>query len=293
VTVVGRRANAARGNFPSEVVTCRFDDGRELEVFCKYETDLAPGAPTDRPGIAHEAAVYEHVLRPAGLPPRFCGAYRDAATGRTWLFLEYLGGSVHADKAPCTDEAMGLAARWIGGFHAAQEVGPAEAAPPPLRRYDADYYLGWPRRAALLAGDLHRRHPWLAAACRRFEGLVPHLLARPRTVVHGDYYPDNILFRAGAVHAIDWEWAALGAGEIDLASLTDRWPAETVRRCEEEYWRARWPGGAPADFAHAVDVARLYLCFRYMGVSREWLLDEKRQWRVEAARALAERLGLI
>jgi len=165
--------------------------------------------------------------------------------------------------------AMTLAARWIGRFHNATEECLLGASMRSLTRYDAEYYLAWARRTSLLADHLRQRFPWLTTLCGRFEEVVALLLASPQSVIHGEYYPSNVLFRGGTVYPIDWESAAVAAGEIDLASLTENWGAEIERQCELEYQRVRWPKGSPADFERRLCSARLYLQFR-------WLCHENR-----------------
>ena len=93
------------------------------------------------------------------------------------------------------------------------------------------------------------------------------------------------------MYPVDWESAAVGPGEIDLATLTDRCDPEVVSRCELAYRRARWPDREPPDFAQRLDLARLYVHLR-------WLGDDHRKagrgrWRFEEVRALGERLGLL
>ena len=159
---------------------------------------------------------------------------------------------------------MELAARWIGQFHAANERRLQHTPLPFLRCYDADYYRGWARRTALRAADQPHCPLWLPRLCQQFEALIALLLAAPPTIIHGEYYPKNILYREGTIYPVDWESAAVAAGEIDLASLTEGWPAEIARRCEREYQQARWPRGAPAAFARTLEAARLYWCFRWL-----------------------------
>ncbi len=188
---------------------------------------------------------------------------------------------------------MGLAARWIGRFHGAYEERLSHVLMPFLNRYDAEYYLGWAHRTSLFAGHWHRRFPWLSTLCERFEEFVAPLLTPPPTVIHGEYYPKNVLFRGGTVYPVDWESAAVATGEIDLATLTEGWPAEIVRECELEYQRARWPEGSPADFERRLAAARLYLPFRWLGDRPDWTTHETALWRFEQLRSAGERLGLI
>ena len=64
---------------------------------------------------------------------------------------------------------------------------------------------------------------------------------------------------------IDWESAALAAGEIDLASLTSGWDADLAALCEQEYCLARWPEGTPDDLALRLTAARVFLNLRRLG----------------------------
>ena len=88
------------------------------------------------------------------------------------------------------------------------------------------------------------------------------------TVIHGEYYPDNVLVRETVVHPVDWQTAAVAAGEIDLAALTERWPRGVAEQCENAYRRARWGDRTPASFHETLLAARLYLHFRWPGDRR-------------------------
>jgi aminoglycoside phosphotransferase (APT) family kinase protein len=185
------------------------------------------------------------------------------------------------------------AARWIGQFHPATETRLANTAAPLLNTHDAAYYRGWVRRTSEFAGHLHRRLPWLATLCERWEEFVIPLLEPPPTVIHGEYYRDNILYCDGSIYPVDWESAAIAAGEIDLACLTDRWSSDIVQHCELEYQRARWPHGAPAAFERRLTAARLYMQFRWLGDRPEWTTHKSHLWRFEQLRSAGEQLGLI
>jgi len=95
---------------------------------------------------------------------------------------------------------------------------------------------------------------------------------------------------------VDWESAAVAAGETDLAALTEGpWAEEIVRQCESEYQCARWGSGRPADFERRLDAARLYLHFRWLGERPDSNTAdrEKASWRFKELRAIGQRLGLI
>jgi hypothetical protein len=293
VIVLDRQPNTWISSFPSEVVTCRFNEGSARQIFCKYEAGHSHSAYGHRGGVAYEAAVYRYVLQSLSIStPRFYGVYSDKTTDETWLILEYLDSSAQMHTIP-EPAAMHLAARWLGQFHATAEAYLSSTPLPFLTTYDTEYYLGWVRRTLLFADPLSRRFPWLANLCKRFEEFVALLVTLPATIIHGEYYPGNVLFRDGAIYPVDWESAAIAVGEIDLASLTDRWPAEVAQQCELEYQQTRWPQGSPADFERALAAARLYVQFRWLGDRPDWTIRESSLSRFEHMHTVGKQLGLI
>ena len=126
--------------------------------------------------------------------------------------------------------------------------------------------MGWARRANRLFGNLQTRFPWLPTVCEEFGTLLPILLERATlTVIHGEYYSPNTLYQDGICSPVDWQSAAIAAGEVDLASLTHSRPRELVQKCEREYCESRWPKGAPDDFQEILEAARVYMNLRWLG----------------------------
>lgn len=294
VTILGREFNIYASSFPSEIVTCRVDDGSELRLFCKYAAAHNHNAYGHRGGVAYEAAVYRHLLRPSqASTATFYGSYTDRSTGATWLILEHLDKTLRVSHTPEPADSMNAAARWIGRFHSITKERFSHAPMPFVNRYDAEYYLGWARRTSLFAGHWHQHYPCLTSLCERFEELALLLLSAPPLLIHGEYYSSNILFRNEIVYPVDWESAAIAAGEIDLASLTEGWPVEIVRQCEREYQLARWPEGSPAEFEQTLTAARLYLHFRWLGDRPGSTTAGHHRWRFEGLCSASERLGVI
>lgn len=282
------REPMGQGTFPKEIVTCSLEDGREFRLFCKYEMGYNHNAHGHRGGVAHEASVYRELLEPMRVSvPALCGVFADNEADEIWLILEYLEGNLRVKKSP---DMMGLAARWIGHFHALSQDYVQTPRTSFLKSYDIEYYVGWAQRTLQYSVHLRDRYLWLEPLCERFEEVVRTLLSVPDAVIHGEYYPKNVLVRDGTIYPVDWESAAIGAGEIDLASLTEAWPEAIVRECEAQYQAARWPDGPPYDLRRVVCAAQLYLHFRWLGVSPESSVDE---WRLGALRATGRQLGLI
>ena len=292
VSVLDRAHNLLASSFLSEIVTCRLDDGSALRLFCKYEGSYIRNGRGHRGGVAYEAAVHRHVLLPLLVStPKYFGAYADMKAGISWLILEYLDRRVSVSESP-QPTAIVQAARWIGRFHAANEARLSKAFISVSNRYYAEYYLGWARRTAMFAGPFHHRIPWLTTLCERFGELATCLLTPAPTIIHGEYYPKNILFSGGVIYPVDWESAVIAIGEIDLANHIEGWPPEIRRTCELEYQQSRWPKGPPADFTRTLEAARVYLHFRWLGNGPEWTTHESDQWGFEPLRSAAERLGL-
>jgi Phosphotransferase enzyme family len=231
VTILRRESNIYAGSFPSEIVTCRVDDGSELRWLFKYAAAHSHNAYGHRGGVADEAAVCRHSLRPSqASTPTFYWSHTDSSTGATGLILEHLDKTLRVSHTPEPAETMSAAARWIGRFHSMTKEHFSHAPMPFVNRYDAEYYLGWARRTSLFAGHWHQHYPCLMSLCERFEELALLLMTAPALLIHGEYYSSNILFRNETVYPVDWESAASAAGEIDLASLTEGWPVEIVRQ---------------------------------------------------------------
>jgi aminoglycoside phosphotransferase (APT) family kinase protein len=140
--------------------------------------------------------------------------------------------------------AILMAARWIARFHVVNQPRLGNLPSALLKTYDGEYYEGWARRTCEFAGSLHQRFPWLATLCQRSSELLPALTASPSTVIHGEFYPKNILFHRGRVCPVDWESAAIAEGLIDLAFLTEGWGERP--KLELEYQQA-WLNGPPGN----------------------------------------------
>ena len=290
--VFERRRNPRASTFPSEFVDCRLPDGRRLELCCKYGADETDGSHGHRGNAAYEGAVYRLLMRRglAGVP-RLYGMFAEEQTGRTWLVLERVPG-VRIDDLSDQAPAMRAAAVWVGRLHAEDLTADALTAGLPLIRHTRDYYLGWIRRTIEFARPLHERYAWLRELERHADALIAPLLDAPRVLIHGEYYPHNVLVHGAAVFALDWQSAAVAAGELDLAALTENWPEEMAEACVREYRAARWPAGAPAWSDAVLEAARVHWLFRWLGDRPQWTLRERARWRWQALERVAARLGL-
>ena len=164
-----------------------------------------------------------------------------------------------------------------------------------LTMYDADHYLGWASRTLMISGFLYQDFPWLETLCKHWKRSFGELLLPPETIIHGEFYPQNVLINDGTVCPVDWESSAIAVGEIDLAALTENWPEEIVKQCKLEYQRERWGKSTHVNFQQRFDAARIYLQLRWLGEQKGLTPHEYKNnlWRFEKLRSIGERLGLI
>ena len=128
--------------------------------------------------------------------------------------------------------------------------------------------------------------------CADFLSVADVLLASPQTLVHGDCYAQNILFRDGEIFLLDWEAAAIGAGEIDLTAFSEDWPEADERRFQRAYQIARWPAGAPELFERRLAAAHIFTHLQAMGGDPGWVQQpEEAQWRLGELRRWAGRFA--
>jgi aminoglycoside phosphotransferase (APT) family kinase protein len=224
--------------------------------------------------------------------PGFYGLYKDEKTGAKWMTLEYLDQAVRFSKSEDPDAVI-QAAQWIGRFHVEAETFLQKISRTSLIVHDEEYYLGWARRTLLFSGPLLRRFAWLPSLCERYSQMATLLPAKSKTVIHGEYYKENILFQGGIIRPVDWQSAAIAAGEIDLAFLTDKWSHDIVEEFELAYQRARWAERVPEDFQRVLRLAHLYQQFLWLGDRPERTVDDRCAWRFGRLKTEGERLGLI
>ena len=287
VSVVDRAA-LGTGTFPKELVRVRGESVDEPVLFVKFESGVDHDDAGHRGGVSYEARVYEEVLRPAGLAEGvFIGALRSHEVRDTWLVLRFLEDGERVKKVPGPG-AMQAAARWIGRLHHSFEKPIAESAPPWIIRYDETYLRFWQQRALETLDDASRADPAISRLSEAFrtEG-IPSLVSSI-TLIHGEYYPKNVLWSEGRIVPVDWESAAIGAGEIDLAMLIHGWPEDLSNACIEDYSGARWPAGPVTEFPKRYFWARVYTTLRWLADSPPSTMVES-PYLVELRKLAAER----
>jgi hypothetical protein len=262
-----RHPYAYETSHPLEEVDVDLDDGRTLRLLHK---DLA-SPPAKRPSFLHEPAreieTYRGVLDSADLgTAKFYGAADEQ------LYIEKVEGTELWQFGEL--EVWQRAARWLSGMRAALSD---QADQPHLLRYDRDFYRQWLGRAEAISGDL-------GLVARIYDDVVDRLLAVPQALIHGDFYPSNVLVAEARICPVDWELAAAGPPLLDLAALTTGWPEEDQAAIAAAYGEVS---------SEALDCCRLHLAVRWLGWSDDWTPppEHAKDWRREAL-AVAERLAV-
>jgi aminoglycoside phosphotransferase (APT) family kinase protein len=284
------------------VIEVELDDATTLDLIFKEGgvRNRLPGAPALARFIRsanREMSVYEELLAQTRLDtPRLYASVRTPSLGRYWLFLE---------RAPGTELRWSLdptswrrAATWLASAH--QALGATGSAPPSLLRHDAAYYRRWLGRARRFMGPADgRRRVQLAWIAAHYDTVIESLTSQPKTVIHGEFYPANIVVDDsqpnGRISVVDWEMAAVGPAVIDLAALIGGDHGPDDRDAMVDAYRAAMPRSGAA--AHAISAegltcGRLHLAMQWLGWAGGWSPpDEQRHDWLSEAVELGETMG--
>lgn len=294
--------------YPIENLEIELEPGLLLSVIFK---DLSPAARLStaqkvRPWFLcepwREIEAYQYILKHRSMDtPVFYGAHAAPELEQYWLFLERVDGPLlwQADGF----ESWELAARWLARFHNEWAI---DGFPQKLSesshilRYDEAYFNVWLTRAMEFLRLKHEancpalwhRIKQLAAG---YSQVVKHLLELPFTVIHGEFYPSNIIMRRTSqglkVCPVDWESVSLAPGLMDLAALVSGdWDADQKRRLIAVYRDSlepdhAWPPSLP-DLVEAVDDCQLHLAIKMLGWNSNWSppVSHAHNWLHEAFR---------
>jgi aminoglycoside/choline kinase family phosphotransferase len=209
------------------VVAVRLRDGRRFYVKLP-SPDARTRAITRRFGYdAREAGSYRDLLDGAGLPTPRCRAVLDGDDGPI-LVLDALEAHRPADQlAGATPAQAHAAAALAASVHARFWDSPALAAcswlpgptDPVVAMYGELFALTWGPFCDLVDDLVPADHLHAAErAIDRFADVCAAFARAPRTLVHGDFRLDNLLFtEQGDAAVLDWQLAAWGRGPYDLA----------------------------------------------------------------------------
>jgi Phosphotransferase enzyme family len=235
--------------------------------------------------VGNELLAYEHLQFAMNtFAPQFVGG--TVVAEEALLVIEFMEGMYRVQKSPYPG-SLRRAAHQLGIFHGSKDsIAGAENLP----RYDSDFYSTWVDRAC-------RNFPqvsWLRQIGMVFPSLTVELGSDFECFIHGELYPDNLLVSPDQAVAVDWEWAGVGLGEIDLAALTEGWWGDDVKEaCTRAYLEGRGGNGENAAWKLRLAMARLYLHLRWLGARSRSSASWQTEWRLSESESLAREVGLL
>ena len=299
VVRLSRRPWEYASSAPLELVVAVTNDCREYSLVLKH---LGPRHVTAqvrrvKPAFVvdprREIEIYRRLLAPSGIGATLVGSKIDPATDSYWLLLEYVPGCRLFEVGD--DAAWTATAHWLGAFHDRVARLDTAALRQPARLIECDRasYRLWIDRALRFfaaEGPSRSRHDgtalrWLA---ERYDHVIDRLLSLPLTVVHGEFYPSNVII-TGAPDGvrpcpIDWETASIGPGVLDLAALmAGEWSEPDRRAMTAAYIAGSGAQIGLDDLSGAVQYAHIHVAVQWLGwfgrrrapdiQARDWLGD--------------------
>jgi hypothetical protein len=220
---------------PLELITIVTADGQERDFVLKHlgPRHMSEQVRRAKPSFVidwrREIEVYRRLMTPLRIGPTLIGSRIAPETDTYWLLLEHVPGPRLFEVGE--QAAWAATAYWLGAFHARTDPTETAAVRHDAGLIDCDraWHRAWIDRALLFLGThgpSRSRHDgkalrWLA---ERYDTVIDHLLSLPSTLIHGEFYPTNVIITGAEGEflpcPIDWETASVGPGVLDLAALT-------------------------------------------------------------------------
>jgi hypothetical protein len=263
--VLDRTAPPRAGKrFSAEFVDLRIGDER-LTLFAKH----GPAVDGDDPfmggmpgGLAYEALAHgvARTVDPVSTPTAY--GLHVSPDGDATLFFERI---IERPAGPADPQVpVDLYAAWLGRFQRKASHA-AHLSDARLFTIDAAFLVQWLDRARTTMRSLGFEAP--ASLGKAYADDIGHLVVGDAVLLHGDFYSDNVLKVADdTLRIIDWELAALGPGEIDLASLVQGRSERVARACIDAYAHERYGGAVPRSFERRLLAARTHVLLRVLSI---------------------------
>jgi len=223
VVSVQRKPLESRSTHGIELLIVALENSASLPVIFKQFDGK-----NEAKGSRREVLIYQRLLagRRFGAPLLYASLY-DKNRRRYWLFLEDVGEWTlnRGEKADWMS-----AFRWLAELHGyylgkEKELRSREC----LSVHDAGFYrmLARDARRNLQLAGQDRAVKYFDELMTGYDDLIADLLCIPRTLVHGDIFPENLTVQPGhRIRPIDWEGAAIGLAALDVVRLLDGWGSD-------------------------------------------------------------------
>lgn len=300
VRILRRDSNAYSTTFPTEVVTCELNRSSGVRLFCKHFHFDAGHTHRENSSSVYEIDIYRHLLRYSESSlPGFHGAWIDETTGEALLVLEFLENATRLTRSPDHVGALYAAATWLGKFHAFSIAQSGREKLTFVNMPDLDAYADRSRAIVEFFAFDSELRSFVGTVADKIGLVLDVAKEAPDAVIHGDFYPQNVLVSNGLIYPVDWEAASMTLAEMDLAMLVEgSWPADIVERCVLNYIEARGATGIAADMIRRrLDAAQIltnvYWMSLYPEIEIHGVGTRRPPWRVEHMLSAARRLGIV
>jgi Ser/Thr protein kinase RdoA (MazF antagonist) len=300
---VTRRPFVYATSYRLEEIEVHRPDGSNQHLVAKHlgRQAMTDAARLAKPAALHRAdrelAVYRHILAGAGLgTPELIGGWASNDNDTAVMVLEQVEGTPLAEIGDFT--VWEAAARWLARMHAVFSARPprlpASGSRTSLVSYDRELLAAAGRRGLERAAKhaLGSAEVCVALGARHEYALRALELATP-TLVHGDFYPSNIVVAGDRIAVVDWELAGTGPAALDIAALAaGGWSSEQrhdlIRAYHEQALVLRRTETLTA-LVRRVELASLHLALRWVGSTPDWdgPDEHRRDWFADAVAALA------
>jgi aminoglycoside phosphotransferase (APT) family kinase protein len=191
-------------------------------------------------GYTREVAFYREVAgrAPIGVPSVYCARMSDDSSNfilvledlQTWENADYLTGLTTERARSCMAGLAGLHAWSAEPANSGVVAGfPSVGAPVMRELLPSAFGLGW----QTYRDDTDAIVPAsVASFADRFSEHAPRaldVLTERTMLVHGDFRADNLFFAGDELKVVDFQFAARGAGALDIAYLLSQGLPTTMR----------------------------------------------------------------
>jgi hypothetical protein len=223
-------------------------------------------------GVEYEIQVYGSIIRHTpdakslfvgkcdgyGTKPALILRFLNRAQRVCWMNVRYLYAT----------------AEWLGRFHRAWEDADSSKIPLQLIHHDRDFVGKLLAQRPIFSESNIRDFAWVANLREEIATSEALLHGSPLTVIHGEFFVKNILVHEDEIYPVDWESAAIGLGELDLATLTYGYPEDVVDVCKHRYRDSRWGRPAPDTFETRFSLAQAMVPIVYWNDESLGALDK-------------------
>ena len=259
--IVTREPSIRSSTFPAEIIRCRVNN-EPVSLLCKYLNGMSHNNFGHRGAIEYEARVYEDILSRINLPSATYYGIYTMENNDLCMVIEFLEGGELLFRS-LEENQIERSVKWIAEFHNLFQ----DKLPEGIRKYDADYYFVWANKVDAIVADKGNIYPWLIDVSNFFRKNIKVLTEAPMTLIHGEYYPNNIMIHRGQIKPIDWESVAIAPGELDLAASIDGHVSAEQEKAINTYMATRWPTGEFDRYAFNARLlmSQIYFHFRWIG----------------------------